>query len=68
MLLIDDTWTSGRHVMAASAALKAAGAERVTALCVARWLSPEFGYTAAFIESLPNDFDPDLCPYSSDVC
>lgn len=68
VLLLDDTWTSGRHVHAASASLKAAGAERVTVLCVARWLNPEFGHTTAFIESLPDDFDPDICPYTGAYC
>lgn len=64
VLLIDDTWASGGHAESSAAALKRAGAARVTILILARWLSPHRGATGDFIRSeLTNVFDPDLCPF-----
>jgi hypothetical protein len=64
VLLIDDTWTTGGHAESAAAALKRAGAARVTLLVLARWLDPRRGRTDEFIATeLTNDFDPDTCPF-----
>lgn len=64
ILLIDDTWTTGGHAESAAAALKRAGAARVTLLVLARWLDPRRGNTEEFIRTeLTQDFDPDLCPF-----
>jgi len=68
VLLLDDTWTTGGHLQSASAALKAAGVERVTALSVARWLDPAWGTTKSFMEALTTDFDPAVCPYTGAAC
>ena len=69
VLLLDDTWTTGGHVQSASAALKQAGADRVTALVLARWLDPAWAGTKAFIDHrLARDFDPDLCPFTGLAC
>ena len=68
VLLLDDTWTSGAHLQSASAALKAAGATQVTGLVVARWLNPAWGDTGRFIKSLPDSFDPAVCPYTGLFC
>ena len=68
VLLLDDTWTTGGHLQSASAALKAAGVERVTGLVVARWLDPSWSATKPFIEGLTEDFDPALCPYTGAPC
>lgn len=68
VLLLDDTWTSGGHFQSAAAALKQAGADRVTGLVMARWLEPAWGGTKQFIESLVDDFDPDVCPYTGSRC
>ena len=38
VLLLDDTWASGGHAESAAAALKRAGAARVTILALARWM------------------------------
>ena len=43
MLLIDDTWTSGGHAQSAALALRQAGATRISALIVARWLTDDLG-------------------------
>lgn len=64
VLLIDDTWTSGSHAESAAAALKRAGAARVTLLVLARWLDLRRGRTEEFVKTeLTQDFDPDLCPF-----
>jgi hypothetical protein len=64
VLLIDDTWTSGGHAESAAAALKRAGAARVTLLVLARWLDLGRGRTEEFIRTeLRRDFDPDICPF-----
>lgn len=68
VLLLDDTWTRGGHLQSASAALKAAGAQRVTGLTIARWLDPGFADTQQFIEGLHDDFEPLICPYTGDYC
>lgn len=64
VLLIDDTWASGGHAESAAAALKRAGAARVTILVLARWLSPQRGETSDFMKNeLTQVFDPDICPF-----
>ena len=68
VLLLDDTWTTGGHLQSASAALKAAGVERVTGLAVARWLDLNWATTKSFIDNLPASFDPALCPYTGLPC
>jgi len=68
VLLIDDTWASGGHVQSAAAALKKAGASRVTALLLARWLEPQWYDTQTLINRLIDDFDPDICPFTSEHC
>lgn len=45
VLLVDDTWTGGGHAQSAALALRQAGAEYVTLLVLARWLSEGFGHT-----------------------
>lgn len=68
VLLLDDTWTSGGHLQSAAAALKRAGAHRVTGLVVARWLDPTWAATKQFIDTLTDDFDPAICPYTGVYC
>jgi len=65
VLLIDDTWTTGGHAESAAAALKRAGAARVTLLVLARWLDMRRGKTEEFVRAeLARDFDPDICPFN----
>lgn len=68
VLLLDDTWTSGNHAQSASAALKVAGAQRVTILTVARWLDLHFADTSSFLSTLTADLDPDRCPFTGLPC
>lgn len=69
VLLIDDTWAKGGHIESAAAALKAAGATYVTALLVARWITPGWMNTDTFISThLTADYDPDICPFTGVHC
>lgn len=49
VLLIDDTWVSGATVMSAVAAIRQAGAERVTTLVLARWLDKRYRPTSQLL-------------------
>jgi hypothetical protein len=69
VLLIDDTWTTGGHAQSAVLALRRAGAGRVSALVVARWLKEDYGDNKRFIADLATrDYDPSICPWTSGVC
>lgn len=68
VLVVDDTWTSGSKIQSAAVALKRAGAVRVTALCVARWLSWKSDKQREFIRSLDRPYDPLRCPVHGIFC
>ena len=69
VLVIDDTWTTGGHAQSAASAIRATGASAVTVIVLARWLSPGFGNTAAFIAArLKSDYDPVTCPLTGVRC
>ena len=63
VLVVDDTWVSGEKAQSAALTLKAAGASRVTVLCVARWLSYKWGDHRRVI-----DGPPPLAPYDALAC
>ncbi len=71
VLLVDDTWTGGGHVMSAALALRAAGASHVSALVLARWLA--LGWEATTEKwarehlTLP-DYQADICPWTQGNC
>lgn len=60
VLVIDDTWTTGANVQSASLALKAAGAQSVTGLCLARWQDARF--QTQLCASLSEPYSPHQCP------
>lgn len=67
VLLVEDTWASGGHAQSAALALRAAGADRVSLLALARWLTPEWGATtAAWMNNTLSgvDYDPNICPWT----
>lgn len=69
VLLIEDAWVGGGTQQSAAAALKLAGAGAVTALTIARWLSPGRGRTSDLIEAIRDDpYDPDRCPFTGSHC
>lgn len=68
VIVLDDSWVSGGHIQSVAAVLKAAGADYVTSLCVARWLKPGLGNTDEIMTLLTQPFDPDICPYTGQLC
>lgn len=69
VLLIDDTWATGGHVQSAVLALRRAGAARVSALVVARWIKGNYGDNKSFIAGLADrDYNPLICPWTGGGC
>jgi hypothetical protein len=69
VLLVEDTWAGGGHAQSAAAALRKAGALRVSVLVVARWIKDDFGDNAKFISELSShDYDPGICPWTGGSC
>lgn len=63
VLVVEDTWVTGTNVQAASLALKLAGAQSVTAVCLARYLRKDWGDHAQLCHTLdPYPYDPRRCP------
>lgn len=72
VLVIDDTWASGNKALSAVRTLRARGADRVTVLCLARWLDFDFIREPLAVDEptglhIPlrrqHSFDPAVCPY-----
>jgi predicted amidophosphoribosyltransferase len=61
VLLIDDTWTTGANAQSAAAALKAAGAGRVAALVIGRYINREWGHNDRQLRRLTQPFDWARC-------
>jgi hypothetical protein len=69
VLLIDDTWATGGHIQSAVLSLRRAGAARVSALVVARWLKGNYGDNKSFIAGLADrDYNPLICPLTGGGC
>ncbi|MHB8794307.1 MAG: phosphoribosyltransferase [Candidatus Nanopelagicales bacterium] len=70
ILVIDDSWVTGRHPQSVAAALKRDGADRVTVLVAARLLERKWEPTKRFLERTPlPDYDPHRCPVTIDgIC
>lgn len=68
VLVVEDAWVTGAHVQSVTAALKGAGVHRVTAICVARWLSADFTKNMQFTTEIRAPFDPDICPFTGSHC
>ncbi len=62
VLLVDDTWTSGAKAQSAAVALSDAGAEQVTALCVARWCRHDWPDHRELLDSCIEPYDAFECP------
>lgn len=61
VLLIDDTWTTGANAQSAAAALKAAGAGRVAAIAIGRYLNRSWHQNDRHLRALTTPFDWDHC-------
>jgi predicted amidophosphoribosyltransferase len=63
VLLIDDTWTTGANAQSAAAALKAAGAERVAAVVIGRYVNRAWRHNDRQLRDLPRPFDWHRCAH-----
>jgi hypothetical protein len=61
VLLLDDTWTTGANAQSAAAALKAAGAGRVGALVIGRFVNRGWRHNDRHLRSLAQPFDWNRC-------
>lgn len=70
VLVVDDSWVSGGSAQSVAAAVRAAGAESVSILAVARVLDASWPPTAAFLQQgwLEEDYDPTICPWTGSTC
>lgn len=70
VLVIDDTWVSGVHPRSVAAAVKSAGAERVTVVTGSRWLSSDGAHSAEFFDQRREQpvLDLPTCLVTGDVC
>lgn len=68
VLVVDDTWVSGRNAQSVAIACKDAGASAVTILCVARWLDRSYPGHGELIDSLTGLYDALRCPVTGGAC
>lgn len=69
VLVVDDTWVSGAKSQSAAIALKDAGATAITILCVARWLSQNYGEDhRLMIKNVTAPYDATTCPVTGGAC
>ena len=66
VLLVDDTWTTGANVQSAAVALKGAGAGRVAALVIGRYVNRDWGDNDQHLRSMPA-FDWDACAWCGET-
>lgn len=70
VMVIDDTWVSGGHAQSVAAALKQAGASKVSVLTVARWVDLTDPVSDRFYRKRihTQTYDPALCPWTGAGC
>lgn len=70
VMVIDDTWVAGGHAQSVAAALKLAGARRVSVLTVARWvdLTDPVSKQVHRDHIKDREYDPTVCPWTGGDC
>ncbi|WP_179476211.1 hypothetical protein [Mycolicibacterium vinylchloridicum] len=70
VMVIDDTWVSGGHAQSVAAALKQAGASKVSVLTVARWVDLADPVSDRFYKKRIHTatYDPAVCPWTGSDC
>lgn len=75
VLVVDDTWTSGNKAFSASVTLRAAGANWVSVLCLARWVGfdfmqrpPDNASQLWRTISVQASYDLGVCPFTGAAC
>lgn len=67
-LIVDDTWTSGSKAQSAALAVRQAGADIVTVLCVARWCRHDWPDHRALLDQCTIPYDAAVCPVTGGTC
>lgn len=67
-LIVDDTWVSGSKAQSAALAVRSAGAETITIMCVARWCKNDWPDHRAFLDSCIEPYDAFVCPFNNPDC
>lgn len=67
-LIVDDTWTSGSKAQSAALAVRAAGAQIVTVLCVSRWCRHDWPDHRALLDASSKPYDAAICPLTRATC
>jgi hypothetical protein len=69
VLLFDDTWTTRASLQSAAIALKRAGAAKVNAVVIGRWLNSGWGPTEALMrDTEARGWDARICPVTRGSC
>jgi hypothetical protein len=68
VLILDDTWVSGSSVQSATLAVRAAGADQITVLCIGRWCPTDRPECRALLAGSAASYDPTVCPLGENAC
>lgn len=70
VVVVDDSWVSGRHAQSVAAMLKSRGVAEVSIFTAARVMDPGYGPNREFIDSRlrPEGFDWRRCPWTGGDC
>jgi hypothetical protein len=68
VLILDDTWVSGSNAQSAALAVRAAGADQVTVLCIGRWCPTDRPESRALLAASATPYDPTVCPAGEGAC
>ena len=68
VLILDDTWVSGSNAQSATLAIRAAGADQVTVLCIGRWCPTDRPECRTLLAATATPYDPTVCPLGEDAC
>jgi hypothetical protein len=67
-LIVDDTWTSGSKAQSAALAVREAGPDMVTVLCIARWCRHDWPDHGALLDRCTAPYDATVCPLTGADC
>jgi hypothetical protein len=68
VLILDDTWVSGSNAQSAALAVRAAGADQVTVLCIGRWCPTDRPECRTLLAASTAPYDPTTCPLNHSAC
>lgn len=68
VLILDDTWVSGSHAQSATLAVRAAGADQITVLCIGRWCPTDRSDCRTLLAASTDPYGPTACPLGEGAC